>query len=43
MKIEVLHDKILRSVAGDVVAVNRLPVGPPGANPCDKVSFMTFL
>ncbi len=43
MKIEVLHGKILRSVAGDVVEVNRLPVGPPGADPCDKVSFKTFL
>ena len=43
MKIEVLHGKILRSVAGDVVEVNRLLVGPLGADPCDKVSFMTFL
>ena len=43
MKIEVLHGKILRSVAGDVVEVNRLPVGPPGADPCDKGSFLTFL
>jgi hypothetical protein len=30
MKIEVLHGKILHSVAGDVVEVNHLPVGPPG-------------
>ncbi len=41
MKIEVLHGKILRSVAGDVVEVNHLPVGPPSADPRDKVSFMT--
>ncbi len=43
MKIEVLDGKMLHSVATDVVEVNRLPVGPPGADPCDKVSFMTFL
>jgi hypothetical protein len=43
MKIEVLHGKILGSVAGDVVEVNRLPVGPLGADTCDKVSLMTFL
>jgi hypothetical protein len=41
MKIEVLHGKILHNVAGDVVEVNHLPVGPPGADPCDKGSFMT--
>jgi hypothetical protein len=32
MKIEVLHGKILHSVAGDVVEVSHLPVGPPGAD-----------
>ncbi len=42
MKIEVLHGKILHSVAGDV-EVNYLPAGPPGADPCDKGSFLTFL
>ena len=34
MKIEVLHGKLLRSVAGDVVEVNRLPVGPHTVNLC---------
>ncbi len=43
MKIEVLHGKILHSVAGDVVEVNHLTVGPPGADPCDKGSFLTSL
>ena len=43
MKIEVLHGKILHSVAGDVVEVSHLPVGPPGADLCDKGSFLTFL
>ncbi len=38
MKIVVLQGKILHSVAGDVVEVNHLPVGPPGADPCDKGS-----
>ncbi len=41
MKIEVLHGKILHSVAGDVVEVSHLPDGPPGADPCDKGSFLT--
>jgi hypothetical protein len=40
MKIEVLHGKILHSVAGDVVEVNHLPVDLPGADPCDKGSFL---
>jgi hypothetical protein len=39
----VLHGKILHSVAGDVVEVDHLPVGPPGADPCDKGSFLTLL
>ncbi len=43
MKIEVLHGKILHSVAGDVVEVNHLPVGPSGADLCDKFSFLTVL
>ncbi len=43
MKIEELHGKFLHSVAGDVVEVNQLPVGPPAADPCDKGSFLTFL
>ncbi|MFN9898122.1 MAG: hypothetical protein ACK55Z_04855 [bacterium] len=43
MKIEELHGKILHSVAGNVVEVNQLPVGPPGADLCDKGSFLTFL
>ncbi len=43
MKIEVLNVKILHSVAGDVVEVNHLPVGPPGANTCAKGSFLTLL
>jgi hypothetical protein len=43
MKIEVLYAKIFHSVAGDVVEVKHLPVGPPGADPCDMSSFLTFL
>jgi hypothetical protein len=43
MKIEVLHGKILHSVAGDVIEVNHLSVGPPGIDPFDKGSFLTFL
>jgi hypothetical protein len=42
-EIEVLHGKILYIVAGDVVEFNHLPVGPSGADPCDKGSFLTFL
>jgi hypothetical protein len=43
MKTEVLYGKMLHSVAGDVVEVNHLPVVPPGADSCDKGSFLTFL
>jgi hypothetical protein len=43
MKIEVFHGKILHSVAGDVFEVSHLPFGPPGADPCEKGSFLTFL
>ncbi len=40
MKIEVRNGKILHSVAGDVVEVNHLPVGPPDADPTQILTFL---